>query len=81
MYRRKSSIIETDNRFSNPTLMRPWLDDMISKANEVLNALLRLRKHQLAAEYARLHRISDHQHLGRTDKQVKDILKIYTLCS
>ncbi|OBZ90229.1 GATA zinc finger domain-containing protein 10 [Choanephora cucurbitarum] len=29
---------------------RPWLDDMIGRANEVLNALLRLRKHQIATE-------------------------------
>jgi hypothetical protein len=72
MNQKKSSIVETDdNYFSNPTLMGPWLDDMISRANEVLNALLRLRKHQLAAEHARLHRIPDHQHLGRTDRQVK----------
>ncbi|KAI9277639.1 hypothetical protein BY458DRAFT_97476 [Sporodiniella umbellata] len=27
----------------------PWLDDMIFKANQILNALLRLRKQQLAA--------------------------------
>jgi hypothetical protein len=77
MNQRKSSIVDADN---NPTLMRPWLDDMISRANEVLNALLRLRKHQLAAESARLHRIPDHQHLGRTDRQVN--LENYTrLCS
>ncbi|KAK4519245.1 uncharacterized protein ATC70_009477 [Mucor velutinosus] len=29
---------------------RPLLDDMIGRANEVLNALLRLRKHQIASE-------------------------------
>lgn len=61
MNQKKNSIVENDNYFSNPTSMRPWLDDMIGRANEVLNALLRLRKHQLAAEYARLHRISDQQ--------------------
>ncbi|KAI8067707.1 uncharacterized protein B0P05DRAFT_203567 [Gilbertella persicaria] len=43
---KKRHIIE-----SNPALIRPWLDDMIGRANEVLNALLRLRKHQLAAEH------------------------------
>lgn len=31
----------------------PWLEDMIQKANEVLNALLRLRKHQMTIENAR----------------------------
>lgn len=31
----------------------PWLDDMIKKSNEVLNALLRLRKHQIAVENTR----------------------------
>ncbi|KAI8887692.1 GATA-domain-containing protein [Backusella circina FSU 941] len=29
----------------------PWLDEMINQANDVLNALIRLRKHQLAADY------------------------------
>lgn len=29
---------------------RPWVDEMIGRANEVLNALLRLQKHQLAAQ-------------------------------
>ncbi|KAI8643685.1 hypothetical protein BD408DRAFT_442362 [Parasitella parasitica] len=55
MTERKHSIVGNDYSFTNPNNMRPWLDDMISKANEVLNALLRLRKHQLAAEYAKLH--------------------------
>jgi hypothetical protein len=31
---------------SLPTL-KPWLDEMINKANHILNALLRLRKQQL----------------------------------
>ncbi|KAI9469962.1 MAG: hypothetical protein EXX96DRAFT_588203 [Benjaminiella poitrasii] len=53
---KKQTIIENDDYFGNSSHMRPWLDDMISKANEVLNALLRLRKYQLAAEYARIHR-------------------------
>ncbi|KAI8336971.1 hypothetical protein BC941DRAFT_426264, partial [Chlamydoabsidia padenii] len=29
--------------------LRPWMDDMIGKANEVLNALLRLRKQQMVS--------------------------------
>lgn len=29
---------------------QPWLEDMISRANEVLNALLRLQKQQMAAQ-------------------------------
>ncbi|KAI8335468.1 hypothetical protein BC941DRAFT_503630 [Chlamydoabsidia padenii] len=29
--------------------LQPWMDDMIGKANQVLNALLRLRKHQMIA--------------------------------
>ncbi|ORE18776.1 hypothetical protein BCV71DRAFT_226745 [Rhizopus microsporus] len=32
---------------------RLWLDDMVNRANEVLNALLRLRKYQMAAEQTR----------------------------
>lgn len=77
MNQRKSSIVENDEYFSNNSAtIRPWLDDMISRANEVLNALLRLRKHQLAAEYARLHRVSDHSHHQRggsavVEQQVK----------
>lgn len=60
MNEKKTSMMD-ETYFSNPTSMRPWLDDMIGRANEVLNALLRLRKHQLAAEYAGIHRVSDHQ--------------------
>ncbi|KAI9029963.1 hypothetical protein CLU79DRAFT_733426 [Phycomyces nitens] len=37
----------------DPTMTRPVLDDMIGRANEVLNALLRLRKHQISEEQAR----------------------------
>ncbi|KAI8148788.1 hypothetical protein BJV82DRAFT_589647 [Fennellomyces sp. T-0311] len=29
---------------------QPWLDDMVTKANEILNALLRMQKQQLAAQ-------------------------------
>lgn len=68
---KKSSIVDNnEDYFSNPTLMRPWLDDMIGRANEVLNALLRLRKHQLAAEYAKAHRVSTQQQNVR-DAEVK----------
>ncbi|KAI9246009.1 hypothetical protein EDC94DRAFT_665067 [Helicostylum pulchrum] len=70
MNQRKSSMVENEDYFSNPTLMRPWLDDMIGRANEVLNALLRLRKHQLAAEYAKAHRVSDqHNVRGAEDNE------------
>ncbi|KAI8331470.1 hypothetical protein BD560DRAFT_56536 [Blakeslea trispora] len=45
---------------------RPWLDDMIGRANEVLNALLRLRKHQIATEQQQqqqqLEQPYEHQH-------------------
>ncbi|KAI7865253.1 hypothetical protein BDF14DRAFT_1883633 [Spinellus fusiger] len=34
----------------NSTITQPVLDDMIGRANEVLNALLRLRKHQIVEE-------------------------------
>lgn len=74
MNQRRGAIIENDNYFGNPTLMRPWLDDMIGRANEVLNALLRLRKHQLAAEHAKLHRASDYQNLQREDGLNWDLL-------
>ncbi|KAI8370148.1 hypothetical protein EDC96DRAFT_573663 [Choanephora cucurbitarum] len=53
-----SSSIETQRRQlfqENGNLTRPWLDDMIGKANEVLNALLRLRKIQLATEQRHHH--------------------------
>lgn len=66
MNQKKISIVEDDNYFSSSLSMRPWLDDMIGRANEVLNALLRLRKHQLAAEYAKVHRISDQQQYQRS---------------
>ncbi|ORY93613.1 hypothetical protein BCR43DRAFT_497238 [Syncephalastrum racemosum] len=36
--------------WQNQQQKQPWLDDMITRANEVLNALLRLQKHQLAAQ-------------------------------
>ncbi|KAL9559854.1 hypothetical protein MBANPS3_000234 [Mucor bainieri] len=72
MTERKHSIVENDQYFTNPATMRPWLDDMIGKANEVLNALLRLRKHQLAAEHAKLHRVPDHLAQNSLDGQYQD---------
>ncbi|CEP12715.1 hypothetical protein [Parasitella parasitica] len=38
------------NHHQEQSSTRPLLDDMIGRANEVLNALLRLRKHQIASE-------------------------------
>ncbi|KAL1935475.1 hypothetical protein VTP01DRAFT_4615 [Rhizomucor pusillus] len=47
--------IETQKKAQNdqPDQMRPWLDEMITRANDILNALLRLRKHQMSAELTR----------------------------
>lgn len=59
MVQHKSQFIQT-NPPSSLDSSRPWLDDMIGRANEVLNALLRLRKHQMASE----------QRLNATDTQV-----------
>ncbi|KAI8646957.1 hypothetical protein BD408DRAFT_409502 [Parasitella parasitica] len=48
------NIIQHKDQFINhdheQSSTRPLLDDMIGRANEVLNALLRLRKHQIASE-------------------------------
>ncbi|KAF7730970.1 hypothetical protein EC973_001016 [Apophysomyces ossiformis] len=57
MTHRKGYIIDygQHNSFHDPTATRPWLDHMIRQANEVLNALLRLRKHQMTADFVRLH--------------------------
>ncbi|KAI8099034.1 uncharacterized protein BX664DRAFT_320225 [Halteromyces radiatus] len=54
MTQQKHLLLDQDY-FCDSTKMQPWLDGMIGRANEVLNALLRLRKHQMAAEIARLH--------------------------
>lgn len=54
MAQQKPMLLDQDY-FSDSTNMRPWLDGMIGRANEVLNALLRLRKHQMAAEIMKLH--------------------------
>jgi hypothetical protein len=47
MMQHKDQFINTNPEQSST---RPLLDDMIGRANEVLNALLRLRKHQIASE-------------------------------
>ncbi|CEG71249.1 Putative GATA-type sexual development transcription factor NsdD [Rhizopus microsporus] len=43
---REKSSAELNNIYT----IKPWLDEMIDKANQLLNALLRLRKQQMAAE-------------------------------
>lgn len=55
MGQRKSQFIQstTSDQPEEFNSTRPWLDDMIGRANEVLNALLRLRKHQMASEQLR----------------------------
>ncbi|KAI8993725.1 hypothetical protein BDB01DRAFT_847567 [Pilobolus umbonatus] len=56
MLQRKSQFIDYhSNTVSNKEveMTQPWLEDMIGRANEVLNALLRLRKHQIATEQMR----------------------------
>lgn len=51
MVQRKSQFINSStSSYQDLNSTRPWLDDMIGRANEVLNALLRLRKHQMASE-------------------------------
>ncbi|KAG0167294.1 hypothetical protein DFQ30_000924 [Apophysomyces sp. BC1015] len=46
----KLQLINAQN-FHASSEVQPWLDDLIGKANEVLNALLRIRKYQMAEEY------------------------------
>ncbi|KAI9025898.1 hypothetical protein CLU79DRAFT_68785 [Phycomyces nitens] len=64
------NMIQRKSRLSDPNYLsdlehtRPWLDDMISRANQVLNALLRLRKHQMAADYVRAHGIDARRRVG-----------------
>lgn len=53
---RKSRFVnsqQSPNAYQDLTLTQHFLDDMIGRANEVLNALLRLRKHQIASEQYR----------------------------
>ncbi|KAI7849466.1 hypothetical protein BDC45DRAFT_520433, partial [Circinella umbellata] len=40
------SIVQRRNQWTDDYDPKPWLDDMIGRANDVLNALLRLRKQQ-----------------------------------
>ncbi|CAO3599024.1 unnamed protein product [Absidia cylindrospora] len=54
MTQQKNQLLDQDY-FCDSTKVRPWLDGMIGRANEVLNALLRLRKQQMTAEISRLH--------------------------
>jgi vacuolar-type H+-ATPase subunit D/Vma8 len=68
MIQRKGQIINSHSgasTYQDLTSTRPWLDDMIGRANEVLNALLRLRKHQIASEQLRsaAANTSDHYHV------------------
>lgn len=53
MIQRKTQFITSQHQPQDLASTRPWLDDMIGRANEVLNALLRLRKHQIASEQYR----------------------------
>lgn len=46
--------------------IKPWLDEMIDKANQLLNALLRLRKQQMAAEQM----LNAHQTSANLDERV-----------
>ncbi|KAI8885475.1 hypothetical protein K501DRAFT_331935 [Backusella circina FSU 941] len=53
MVQKKKILLESQSisyLFDDSNSSEPWLEDMIGKANQVLNALLRLRKHQLAAQ-------------------------------
>jgi len=50
-----------NHRHHEHSSTRPLLDDMIGRANEVLNALLRLRKHQIASEQYQCHLIQQQQ--------------------
>jgi hypothetical protein len=53
MIQKKQILMESQSMshlFNDSNSSEPWLEDMIGKANQVLNALLRLRKHQLAAQ-------------------------------
>ncbi|KAI8064761.1 hypothetical protein BC940DRAFT_305321 [Gongronella butleri] len=73
MAQQKPMLLDQDY-FSDSTNMRPWLDGMIGRANEVLNALLRLRKHQMAAEIMKLHGGQDqadsHSDLGQDNETI-----------
>ena len=50
---RETVVHQQTNMPTDPHLLansQPWLDDMIGRANEILNALLRMQKQQLAAQ-------------------------------
>ncbi|KAG2230368.1 hypothetical protein INT48_007663 [Thamnidium elegans] len=67
MVQRKSQFINSHSStstYQDLNSTRPWLDDMIGRANEVLNALLRLRKHQLASEQLRAAKNVPEQYQG-----------------
>ncbi|GAA5798919.1 hypothetical protein HPULCUR_004327 [Helicostylum pulchrum] len=67
MVQRKSQFINSHSStstYQDLNSTRPWLDDMIGRANEVLNALLRLRKHQLASEQLRVAKNVPEQYQG-----------------
>ncbi|CAO3703235.1 unnamed protein product [Rhizopus stolonifer] len=51
---------------------KPWLNDMIGKANQILNALLRLRKQQLAMDNNTL---TFHNDLTHSDPKMSTISK------
>ncbi|KAI8099452.1 uncharacterized protein BX664DRAFT_253450 [Halteromyces radiatus] len=44
----KPYLLSSDSNPQHDDELRPWMDEMIGKANQVLNALLRIRKQQMA---------------------------------
>ncbi|CAO3596383.1 unnamed protein product [Absidia cylindrospora] len=48
----KPYLLSANTAANHDEELQPWMDDMIGKANEVLNALLRLRKHQMVSSPA-----------------------------
>ncbi|ORZ08409.1 hypothetical protein BCR42DRAFT_495510 [Absidia repens] len=48
----KPYLLSANTTVNHDEELQPWMDDMIGKANEVLNALLRLRKHQMVSSPA-----------------------------
>ncbi|KAI8047084.1 uncharacterized protein B0P05DRAFT_445825, partial [Gilbertella persicaria] len=62
------SMTQHQYQFMHPPAT-PWLDDMIGRANEVLNALLRLRKRQIATEQH--HQEQQDHHPNRQRKRGK----------
>jgi hypothetical protein len=72
MNQRRNSIL--DQSYDHP-----WLDGMINQANDVLNALIRLRKHQLATDYVperhdvQVNKRVDVCHVKRSHSSMKNI--------